>query len=190
MDQFSHISLPITMLIVPFRKRFVYHFTGKKLTNLPDKPEWYFSRVLRWIREYRSFMTEWLGPVYVQNGKSLIDSQVMRFNYVYIYIFLKLICNIPCFLQHEFAIGLMQSIVIKLESDLSNFQLEDSIFSHIIDETLLFEHELRNVYGYPNDYPSVTDVLAQADIFFKWINMERKCKKYYLSCELNIYIYI
>lgn len=84
----------------------------------------------------------------------------------------------------------MQSVVVKLESDLSYFQLEDTIFSHIIDETLLFEHELKEVYGYPNDYPSVTDVLAQADIFFKWINLERKCKKYFLSCELNMYTII
>lgn len=70
------------MLIVPFRKRFFYHFTGKKQTNQPDKPEWYFSRVLNWIREYRNFLVEWLGPVYEQNGRSRMDSQVMRFNYI------------------------------------------------------------------------------------------------------------
>jgi len=93
------------------------------------------------------------------------------------------------FLQHDFTIGLLQFVVIKLDSDLSHFQLEDVVFSHIVDETLAFEHELRKVYSYPNDYPSVTEVLTQAQIFFKWINMERKCKKYILSINYKIYTY-
>lgn len=82
-------------------------------------------------------------------------------------------------IQNEFIIGLLQSVVIKLDSDLSYFQLEDVVFSHIVDETLAFEHELKKVYGYPNDFPSVTEVLTQAHIFFKWINMERKCMLFY-----------
>ncbi|XP_025419598.1 RAD50-interacting protein 1 isoform X2 [Sipha flava] len=150
MEHFTHISIPITKLIVPFRKRFFFHFTGKKQTNRPDKPEWFLSRILSWIRDYREFMMDWLGPVYKENDKRLADS------------------------QHEFIIGLLQSVVIKLDTDLSHFQLEDVVFSHIVDETLAFEHELRKVYNYPNDYPSVTEVLTQAHIFFKWINMERK----------------
>jgi len=72
--------------------------------------------------------------------------------------------------------GLLQFVVIKLNSDLQYFQLEDVTFSHIVDETLAFEHELRKVYSYPYDYPTITEVLTQAQIFFKWINMERKCK--------------
>lgn len=75
----------------------------------------------------------------------------------------------------------MQFVVIKLDSDLSHFQLEDVVFSHIVDETLSFEHELRKVYGYPNEYPSVTEILTQPHIFFKWINMERKCKHFYFN---------
>ncbi|XP_060856696.1 RAD50-interacting protein 1 [Metopolophium dirhodum] len=150
LEHYSHVPLPIIMLLVPFRKRFFYHFTGKKQTNKPDKPEWFLSRILSWIRDYRTFVVDWLGPVYTENGKRAIDS------------------------QHDFTIGLLQFVVIKLDSDLSHFQLEDVVFSHIVDETLAFEHELRKVYSYPNDYPSVTEVLTQAQIFFKWINMERK----------------
>jgi len=81
----------------------------------------------------------------------------------------------------------LQFVVVKLDSDLSHFQLEDVVFSHIVDETLAFEHELRKVYCYPNDYPSVTEVLTQAQIFFKWINMERKCKKSILNVNYKIY---
>lgn len=77
MDHFSNINLPITILIVPFRKRFFFHFTGKKQTNKPDKPEWFLSRILSWIRDYRTFVLDWLGPVYKENDKRPIDSQVV-----------------------------------------------------------------------------------------------------------------
>lgn len=84
MEHFTHISIPITMLIVPFRKRFFFHFTGKKQTNRPDKPEWFLSRILSWIRDYREFMVDWLGPVYKENDKKLADSQVINLLLVYI----------------------------------------------------------------------------------------------------------
>ncbi|XP_050438401.1 RAD50-interacting protein 1 isoform X2 [Adelges cooleyi] len=150
LEHFSRVSLPISLMLVTFRKRFFFHFTGKKQTNKPDKPEWFLSRVLSWIRDYRTFITDWLGPPYIDNNRKPVDA------------------------QHEFIVGLLQPVVIKLDSDLSHFQLEDVVFSHIVDETLAFEHELRKVYNYPDDYPSVTEVLTQAHLFFKWINMERK----------------
>lgn len=64
---------------------------------------------------------------------------------------------------------------MKIDSDLSYFELEDMVFCHIVDETLTFEHELGKVYGYPNNYPNVTEVLIQPHIFLKWISLERKC---------------
>lgn len=80
MDHFTNINLPITLLIVPFQKRFFFHFTGKKQTNQPDKPEWFLSRILSWIRDYQTFVLDWLGPVYEENDKRPIDSQVVIFD--------------------------------------------------------------------------------------------------------------
>lgn len=71
--------------------------------------------------------------------------------------------------------GLLQCIVIKLEADLSNFQIEDMVFSHIVDEILSFEHELKQTFGYSVDYPNVTEVLTLPHIFLKWINIEKTC---------------
>lgn len=88
MEHFTHVNVPITLLIVPFRKRFFFHFTGKKQTNKPDKPEWFLSRVLSWIRDYRSFVLDWLGPVYKENDKRPADSQVIHIIfYLYFNIF-------------------------------------------------------------------------------------------------------
>lgn len=84
MEHFSCISVPIALLIVPFRKRFFFHFTGKKQTNKPDKPEWFLSRVLSWIRDYRSFVLDWLGPVYKENDRRPSDSQVINIILYYI----------------------------------------------------------------------------------------------------------
>lgn len=93
MEHFSNISLPIAMLIVPFRKRFFFHFTGKKQTNKPDKPEWFLSRVLSWIRDYREFIIEWLGPVYKENDRSIADCQVIALLMLLYLVFITSYCK-------------------------------------------------------------------------------------------------
>lgn len=80
LEHFSQINLPIAMLIVPFRKRFFFHFTGNKQTNKPDKPEWFLSKILSWIRDYRSFVMDWMGPVFKENDKRPTDAQVQNLN--------------------------------------------------------------------------------------------------------------
>lgn len=76
-DHFLHISSPIDILVKPLRKRFFFHFSGKKQTNKPDKPEWFLSKVINWIRDYRIFILDWLGPVYKYNCKRPVDSVVI-----------------------------------------------------------------------------------------------------------------
>lgn len=96
MEHFTHVSTPISILIIPFRKRFLFHFTGKKQTNKADKPEWYLSRVLSWIRDYRSFFLEWLGPIYEENNKNPIDSQV-----IILFIVVDNSLNYQCFIFYR-----------------------------------------------------------------------------------------
>lgn len=66
----------------------------------------------------------------------------------------------------------------KLHSDLIQLQYDDILFTHTLDETLGFHRELATNYGYPSTSASVLSVLTQAQIFVKWINMERKCKNF------------
>lgn len=72
--------------------------------------------------------------------------------------------------------GLVQLAVEKLYSELPNLQFDDYTFSHNIDEALGFDKELRESYNYPSTQPSVLAVLTQAQVFLKWIAMEKKCK--------------
>ena len=78
--------------------------------------------------------------------------------------------------QLEFMRGLVHLVVEKLHSELPHLQCDDTLFSHTVDETLGFDRELRESFGYPSSQPSVISVLTQAQIFLKWISMEKKCE--------------
>jgi hypothetical protein len=81
-------------------------------------------------------------------------------------------------LQLEMMCGLVQLVVEKLHSELPHLQYDDTLFSHTVDETLGFDHELRESFGYPSSQPGVIGVLTRAQIFVKWIHMEKKCKSF------------
>lgn len=81
--------------------------------------------------------------------------------------------------QLEMIRGLVQLVVEKLHSELPHLQHDDTLFSHTVDETLGFDRELRESFGYPATQPSVIGVLTQAQIFVKWIHMEKKCESLY-----------
>lgn len=40
-SDFPPLCLPIHYLVLPLRKRFLYHFYGARQTNRIDKPEWW-----------------------------------------------------------------------------------------------------------------------------------------------------
>nr|CAD7199925.1 unnamed protein product [Timema douglasi] len=134
---FAPLTLPMTLLLRPLKKRFLFHFYGTKQTNRPDKPEWFFTQVLTWIRDHEKFVVQWIQP-----------SELMR--------------------------GLLQVVVEKLHSELPHLQYDDALFSHMVDETLGFDRELRESFSYPSTQPSVIGVLTQAQVFVKWIHMEKK----------------
>lgn len=65
--------------------------------------------------------------------------------------------------------------------DIGEISLNENIFAHLIDETLLFEKELQENLGYPSSCPSVINVITQADYLSKWMALETKCKKFFKS---------
>ncbi|KAL0278155.1 UNVERIFIED_CONTAM: hypothetical protein PYX00_000058 [Menopon gallinae] len=147
---FGPISLPMTLLIKPLRKRFMYHFMGSRQTNRADKPEWYFTQILTWIRDHQDFIEKSVQPVYDKIYKDGSSAKV------------------------EFMKGLTQIVVEKLHFEIPQLHYDDSLFSHCVDEALGFDRELKKSYGYPPDQPSVITVLTRAQIFVKWINMEKR----------------
>ena len=149
------------MLVRPLKQRFVYHFTGAKQTNRRDKPEWFFTKILLWIKDHASWVERNVQPIAYSAGLKDVDVKV------------------------EFIRALVKLAVEKLHSELTIVQYDDALFAHTIDEALGFERELREIYFYPLSEPATVLVLTQGQIFIKWITMEKKCERtdiYTLFC--------
>lgn len=60
---FPPVSLPVSLLVRPLKQRFIYHFTGYKQTNRRDKPEWFFTQILTWIKDHCEWININMEPV-------------------------------------------------------------------------------------------------------------------------------
>lgn len=75
---FPSVCLPVTLLIRPLRQRFAYHFTGGKQTNRRDKPEWFFTQILTWIKDHEKWIEKIVQPVADSCGFSYINIKVRK----------------------------------------------------------------------------------------------------------------
>ncbi|XP_046389065.1 RAD50-interacting protein 1 [Ischnura elegans] len=205
LTEFALPPLPIRLLLRPLAKRFAYHFRGPRKTNRLDRPEWYLTQILTWIRDHSHFLTQWLQPALDQMEED-IDANV------------------------EFMRGLVRILAEKVQSDLANLLQThptdsepsaatlspptptsspskppplgatanpppppsssspsmagnatptgclgecEELFSHLIDEVLSFEKELRDL-DYPDSQPGLLSVITQANVFVWWIHVEKK----------------
>ncbi|XP_050459945.1 RAD50-interacting protein 1 [Cataglyphis hispanica] len=161
LTDFAPVSLPIALLVRPLRQRFIYHFTGAKLTNRQDKPEWFFTQILTWIKDHVQWVQKYIQPTADSIGFGHLD------------------------IKAEFMRALVQLAVEKLHSELPIAQYDDALFAHLVDEALGFERELRESLLYPQTQPATVFVLTQAHIFIKWINMEKKYATEKMDAILN-----
>ncbi|XP_058796896.1 RAD50-interacting protein 1 [Phymastichus coffea] len=147
---FAPTCLPISLLVRPLKQRFFFHFTGNKKTNRRDKPEWFFTQILTWIKDHSEWVNKYVQPIAYTAGFNKTNGKV------------------------EFMRALVQLAVEKLNSELNVIQFDDSLFTHAIDESLGFERELRESLFYPLSEPATVIVLTQGPIFMKWLTMEKK----------------
>lgn len=75
-------------------------------------------------------------------------------------------------LQVEFCRGLVALVIEKMQSDLVEVMYDDHQFCHQVDETLAFDRELREDYGYPTSQLSCLSLLTPEKPFQKWISTE------------------
>ena len=80
--------------------------------------------------------------------------------------------------QLEFTAGMMLVVIEKMVTDLPELMNDDHQFSHFIDETLLFDREIRASYGYPDAQLGSLHVLTDDMYFRKWLQIERKCESF------------
>ncbi|XP_071454292.1 RAD50-interacting protein 1 [Hetaerina americana] len=94
LTEFALPPLPIRLLLRPLAKRFAYHFKGPRKTNRLDRPEWYLTQILTWMRDHSHFLNQWVQPA--------LDQMEEEVN-----------ANV------EFMRGLVRIVAEKLQSDLS-----------------------------------------------------------------------
>ncbi|XP_059140447.1 RAD50-interacting protein 1-like [Physella acuta] len=144
------LLLPLELMIKPLRKRFRYHFYGQKQTNSLEKPEWYLTQVLSWIRDHSDFLDRNIQPILEDSGRGDVSAKT------------------------EFTRGLVLLVMEKIVNDLPHLVYDEANLSHIIDEILLFDSEIRNTYSYPPILPGCLDVLCLPEALNKWLIVEKK----------------
>ncbi|CAK1547129.1 unnamed protein product [Leptosia nina] len=153
--------LPIKVLLKPLKKRFTFHFTGNRQTARIDRPEWFLTQTLTWIKDHQTFIKNNIQPI--------ADKLELR--------------NINT--VDEFTEGLVALAAERLHTVLGLYHTQGSkgdiidveaAFAHAVDETLGFHKELSEITGYESN--SVLSVLTKAETFVQWLAVE---KKYALS---------
>jgi len=144
------LLLPLELMLKPLKKRFKYHFYGQRQTNSLDKPEWYLTQILSWTRDHSDFMDRNIQPLLDEAGKRNICAKT------------------------ELTRGLVMILMEKIAHDLPEMVYDEANFSHLIDEVLLFDCEIRTTYSYPPVLPGCLDVLCLPEALSKWLLVEKK----------------
>lgn len=149
--------LPVRILLRPLKKRFTFHFTGSRQTARIDRPEWFLTQTLTWIKDHQGFVKNNVQPVadklQLKNVKTV----------------------------DEFNAGLISLAAERLHTVLGLYHTQgtkgelvdvDAAFAHAVDETLGFHRELVTITG--KDGNSVLSVLTKAETFVRWLAVEKK----------------
>ncbi|XP_045448874.1 RAD50-interacting protein 1 [Melitaea cinxia] len=149
--------LPVKVLLQPLKKRFIFHFTGSRQTARIDRPEWFLTQTLTWIKDHQKF---------IMNNVQLIAKKLeMR--------------NINA--VDQFNAGLIALATERLHTVLAIYHTQgakgeivdvDAAFAHAVDETLGFHKELKTITD--NEVDNVLSVLTKAETFVRWLAVEKK----------------
>ncbi|KAM4678207.1 RAD50-interacting protein 1 isoform 1-T2 [Discoglossus pictus] len=143
------VILPLQIMLTPLQKRFRYHFTGNRQTNVLSKPEWYLTQVLMWITNHTKFLNERIQPILNKAGSSVNATL-------------------------EFTRGLVMLVLEKLSVDIPCLIYDDVLFCHLVDEVLMFQRELQMAHGYLGTLPNCMHILSEESAFQRWLMVERK----------------
>ena len=86
--------------------------------------------------------------------------------------------------------GLLQEVDTKLLHDIPEMVYDEVLMSHLIDELLLFEQELRTILHYPPSYPSPLHVMLEDVPFHKWLTLEKTCRWYVFSVSIGPSVFV
>ena len=108
-----NLKLGLKYIFSHFELQFKFHFMRKVKTNDIKKPEWYLTKLLSWIREYKDKFQVHFGNLFENENEATITA-----------LFVEQFC--------AFA-------VLKLVDDIP--RLDNGLFTHYIDEVIKFHKE-------------------------------------------------
>ncbi|OON19577.1 RINT-1 / TIP-1 family protein, partial [Opisthorchis viverrini] len=194
------VSLPMHIILHSLEKRFRYHFTGSRKTNRLDKPEWYMTQILQWIRhnDYvltivdRDFLT-----LLEQHSGERIRTQFIRGLVVLLLDKLQYDLGITDKLEAryttEFELTDNWTKAIQVSSAQSTQStktpsgpLVDNLewFGHLVDIILQTDARLTQL-AYPSGQPRPTDILCLPVVFALWLSVEQRLALVRLDSLLN-----
>lgn len=159
------IALPVEQLLLPFKKRFVYHFQQESKTNRLDKPEWYLTQIINWIKNHEDFLEQITDPIFRRISKNRHSTKL------------------------QFIHTLVGLVRRKMELDLTKLVYDDKLFAHLFDETLIFTNELKSFLdeGEFEIYTELNliDLFVIEPYFSKLISLESKKTTQYIENILS-----
>ncbi|KAH9633445.1 hypothetical protein HF086_004159 [Spodoptera exigua] len=147
----------VRVLLRPLKKRFQFHFTGSRQTARIDRPEWFLTQTLTWIKNHQGFVKHHVQPI----------ADKLELKHVYA--------------VDEFNAGLIALAAERLHTVLALYHTQsskgeiadvDAAFAHAVDETLGFHRELVEITG--KDINTVLSVLTKVETFLRWQTVEKK----------------
>lgn len=147
--------MPVKILLHPLKKRFSFHFMTTRQTARLDRPEWFLTQTLTWIKDHGPFLRKYVQPI----------ADKLKMNQINV--------------EREFYVGLLTLAANRL-TDVMEMHCAsethgnniDASFAHCVDETLGFQKELNAITGM--DINSVLSVLTKAQHIVKWLAVEKK----------------
>jgi predicted XRE-type DNA-binding protein len=153
----------VKRLVDTFAKSFDFHFSGKRQTNLLDKPEWIFAYATACLRDHVQFLEDTIQPVI---------SGVLKSCMVKPELFEKFDC------VHGFINSIVDIVASKVEQRIpliTSLPQGFSIFKKTVDELLSFHSLLIEDYEYPEHMQRLLEVLTSSpEIFEFWLKSEKE----------------
>lgn len=75
----SNLCLPMQRMLTPLKKRFAFHFLQDSKTNRLDKPEWYLTQILNWIKSHDQFLESHVEPLLKKCNFKFMPAKVCLF---------------------------------------------------------------------------------------------------------------
>lgn len=157
------VLLPFQIMVQPLALRFQYHFSGDRLTNRLDKPEYFLSHVLDLLNDHNSFFQGNVQPLLIAHFRETD----LAFTPAYMDATSALITSLLPLLRR------------KLASILHDVVKKPSLFSNLIHEVMSFDTTLADDWSYAPLSPSTPFrglahyILSELEYFPAWFTVER-----------------